>query len=110
VAGGDEEGGARFLDVGRVPHAGRVDHRSDAGHLGGCVLASLLSVTSRRAEARVEASDYRWLSPGQAADRLGLSVRDVYRLIDKGELPGYRIAGTLRLLAPEVEEYLGRDR
>jgi len=58
----------------------------------------------------VEARDYRWLSPGQVAARLGLSVRDVYRLIDVGELPAYRIAGTLRLLVSEVEEYLRRGR
>ena len=46
---------------------------------------------------------YDWLSPAAAALRLGVAVRDVYRLIDTGNLPGYRIAHEVRLLAHEVE-------
>lgn len=47
---------------------------------------------------------YDWLSPAQAAARLGVPVRTVYRLIDQGRLSGYRIAGEVRLLAHEVDE------
>ena len=36
--------------------------------------------------------NYRWMSSVRAAQRLGLSVRDLYRLIDQGDLPAYRIA------------------
>ena len=49
--------------------------------------------------------NYRWISSVRAADRLGVSVRDLYRLIDRGDLPAYRIAGEIRLLAHEVEDF-----
>jgi excisionase family DNA binding protein len=48
-------------------------------------------------------SGYHWLSPSEAADRLGVTPRDVYRLIDRGVLAGYRIDGRIRLLAHEVD-------
>jgi excisionase family DNA binding protein len=46
---------------------------------------------------------YHWLSPTEAADRLGVTPRDVYRMIDRGVLVGYRIDGRIRLLAHEVD-------
>ena len=49
--------------------------------------------------------NYRWMSSVRAAQRLGLSVRDLYRLIDQGDLPAYRIASEIRLLAHEVEDF-----
>jgi len=54
--------------------------------------------------------DYRWISPVRAAALLDTTVRDLYRLIDRGELPAYRIAGEIRLLAGEVEDYLGTEQ
>lgn len=51
---------------------------------------------------------YRWLTPAEAAERLGVPVREVYRLIDAGRLPGYRIANQVRLLAHEVDELAER--
>jgi excisionase family DNA binding protein len=49
--------------------------------------------------------NYRWISSVRAAGRLGVSIRDLYRLIDRGDLPAYRIAGEIRLLAHEVEDF-----
>jgi excisionase family DNA binding protein len=49
--------------------------------------------------------NYRWISSVRAAERLGVSIRDLYRLIDRGELPAYRIAREIRLLANEVEDF-----
>lgn len=49
--------------------------------------------------------DYRWISPVRAAALLDIDLRDVYRLIDRGDLPAYRIAGEIRLLARDVEAY-----
>jgi excisionase family DNA binding protein len=46
---------------------------------------------------------YDWLSPTEAAERLGVPLRGVYRLIDRGVLVGYRIDGQVRLLAHEVD-------
>jgi excisionase family DNA binding protein len=51
---------------------------------------------------------YRWVSSNQAAQQLGISVRRLYRLIDRGQLPAYRIDSEIRLLAHEVDEFRGR--
>lgn len=48
---------------------------------------------------------YDWITPAQAATRLGTAVRDLYRLVDRGQLPAYRISGEIRLLAHEVDDY-----
>jgi excisionase family DNA binding protein len=53
---------------------------------------------------------YRWISPVQAARRLSVSVPDVYRLVDAGTLPAYRIDNQIRLLAHEVDELARRGR
>jgi excisionase family DNA binding protein len=49
--------------------------------------------------------NYRWISSVRAAERLGVSIRDLYRLIDRANLPAYRIAGEIRLLAHEVDAF-----
>ncbi len=36
---------------------------------------------------------------------LGVSVRQVYRLVDRGVLPAYRIGGAIRLLADDVDAF-----
>jgi len=38
-------------------------------------------------------SDREWHSSKQAAARLGLTPRTLYRLIDLGHLPAYRFGG-----------------
>jgi excisionase family DNA binding protein len=52
-----------------------------------------------------EGGEYGWVTPQQAARILGLSVRQVYRLVDRGVLPAYRIGGAIRLLADDVDAY-----
>jgi excisionase family DNA binding protein len=47
----------------------------------------------------------KWLRAGQAARRLGMSRADLYRLIDAGQLPAYRIGRLIRLLEADVEAY-----
>ena len=49
-----------------------------------------------------EFGDYRWVTAVRAADMLGISTPELYRLIDIGELPAYRIADELKLLADDV--------
>jgi len=53
---------------------------------------------------------YRWLSVERACRMLGVSVRELYRLIDHGHLRGYKIAGEIRLLAHDVEVLRDRFR
>ena len=48
----------------------------------------------------------QWLSSQQASERLGVTLRTLYRLIDTGQLPAYKIGRVIRLQAQEVEEFI----
>ena len=54
--------------------------------------------------------DYRWLGPRVTADLLGVSVRGLYELVDRGELPAYRIDGEVRLRRSDVERVRDQRR
>ncbi len=49
-----------------------------------------------------------WLKPIDAARRLDIPTKALYRLIDQGELPAYRFGRVIRLRAADVEEYRRR--
>lgn len=54
-------------------------------------------------------SESGWLTVNQACRRLKVSRPTLFRLINEGELPAYRIGWMIRLLVAEVEDYrLGR--
>ena len=50
--------------------------------------------------------DIRWLSTGEAARRLGVTARTLYRFIDEGQIPAYRFGRVIRLQAAEVAEFI----
>lgn len=52
----------------------------------------------------------RWLSTAEAADRLGITSRTLYRLIDAGKLPAYRIGRVIRLQEAEVDAFVQASR
>ena len=47
-----------------------------------------------------------WLSSSEAASRIGVTQRTLYRFIDEGRLPGYRIGRVIRLRQLDVQEFL----
>jgi len=51
-----------------------------------------------------------WLSTKKAADRLGITVRTVYRFIDEGRLPAYRFGRVIRIKERDVNVYIERCR
>jgi excisionase family DNA binding protein len=51
-------------------------------------------------------SGIEWLSTQEAARRLGVTPRTLYRFIDQGELPAYRFGRVIRLKATEVDEFI----
>jgi excisionase family DNA binding protein len=51
-----------------------------------------------------------WLSTQAAAKRLGVTPRTLYRFIDQGELPAYRMGRVIRLKASDVDAYIESTR
>ena len=54
--------------------------------------------------------DYGWLSTQAAAKRLGVTPRTLYRFIDLGELPAYRLGRVIRLKTAEVDAFIEASR
>jgi excisionase family DNA binding protein len=51
-------------------------------------------------------SEIRWLSTAEAARRLGITTRTLYRFIDEGQLPAYRFGRVIRLKEDEVDAFI----
>ena len=49
--------------------------------------------------------ELEWLSTKEAARQPGITTRTLYRLVDQGELPAYKMGRVLRLLGHEVDAY-----
>ncbi|MHB8189759.1 MAG: helix-turn-helix domain-containing protein [Ferrimicrobium sp.] len=47
-----------------------------------------------------------WVGSRAAAERLGISLRTLYRLIDEGQLTGYQIGRNIRLRHDDLEAFL----
>jgi len=47
-----------------------------------------------------------WLSTGEAAARLGITPRTLYRFVDEGQLPAYRFGRVIRLQAADVDRFI----
>ena len=54
--------------------------------------------------------EIRWMSTGEAARRLGVTVRTLYRLIDESELPAYKFGRVIRLQEGEVDAFIVASR
>jgi excisionase family DNA binding protein len=51
-----------------------------------------------------------WLSTKEAARRLGITPRTLYRFIDGGDLPAYRMGRVIRLKQADVDAYIEQCR
>ncbi len=51
-----------------------------------------------------------WLSTKEAARRLGITPRTLYRFIDNGDLPAYRMGRVIRLQQSDVDAYIDKCR
>jgi excisionase family DNA binding protein len=56
------------------------------------------------------ASDLIWLSTAEAAKRLGITPRTLYRFIDQGDIPAYRFGRVIRLKENEVDAFIEQCR
>ncbi|MGI8663728.1 MAG: helix-turn-helix domain-containing protein [Acidimicrobiales bacterium] len=51
-------------------------------------------------------SENNWLSTADAAKRLGITPRTLYRFIDQGDIPAYRFGRVIRLKDTEVDGFI----
>jgi len=58
----------------------------------------------------VAAPDINWLSTADAATRLGITPRTLYRFIDEGQIPAYRFGRVIRLKLDEVDIFIEQCR
>ncbi len=54
--------------------------------------------------------DVGWMSTADAAKRLGITPRTLYRFIDEGQLPAYRFGRVIRLKQSEVDSFIDTCR
>ena len=54
--------------------------------------------------------DIQWMSTGEAARRLGVTVRTLYRLIDEAQLPAYKFGRVIRLQENEIDAFIEASR
>lgn len=56
------------------------------------------------------ADEIRWLSTAEAARRLGITPRTLYRFIDEGSLPAYKMGRVIRLKQTDVDAFVEHSR
>ncbi|MEI2700118.1 MAG: helix-turn-helix domain-containing protein [Microthrixaceae bacterium] len=55
-------------------------------------------------------ADIEWLNTKESARRLGITPRTLYRFIDDGRIPAYRLGRVIRLKESEVADFIERSR
>ena len=56
------------------------------------------------------ADQIEWLNTDQAAKRLGITARTLYRFIDEGQVPAYRFGRVIRLKQTDVDLFIEECR
>ena len=52
----------------------------------------------------------QWMGTREACDRLGVTLRTLYRFIDEGQLPAYKMGRVIRVQEKDVEDFISRMR
>ncbi|MGI8492016.1 MAG: helix-turn-helix domain-containing protein [Acidimicrobiales bacterium] len=52
----------------------------------------------------------RWMGTKEACERLGVTLRTLYRFIDEGQLPAYKMGRVIRLQEADLESFIDRMR
>ena len=55
-------------------------------------------------------ADIEWLSTQEAARRLGITTRTLYRFVDQGDLAAYRMGRVIRVKASDVDTFIESSR
>jgi excisionase family DNA binding protein len=51
-------------------------------------------------------SEIEWLSTAEAARRLGINTRTLYRLIDAGDVSAYKFGRVIRIQGKDVDAFI----
>jgi excisionase family DNA binding protein len=51
-----------------------------------------------------------WIGTPEACARLGVTLRTLYRFIDEGQLPAYKMGRVIRLQESDIEDFITRQR
>lgn len=52
----------------------------------------------------------RWMSTREASERLGVTLRTLYRFIDEGQLTAYKFGRVIRIKEDDVESFIEGSR
>jgi excisionase family DNA binding protein len=52
----------------------------------------------------------QWMGTREACERLGVTLRTLYRFIDEGQLPAYKMGRVIRVQASDIEDFISRMR
>lgn len=52
----------------------------------------------------------RWMSTRETSDRLGVTLRTLYRFIDEGQIAAYKLGRVIRLKENDVEAFIEASR
>jgi excisionase family DNA binding protein len=51
-----------------------------------------------------------WMGTREACERLGVTLRTLYRFIDEGQLPAYKMGRVIRVQESDVDDFIKRMR
>ena len=51
-----------------------------------------------------------WMGTREACERLGVTLRTLYRFIDEGQVPAYKMGRVIRLQEADVDAFIERMR
>ncbi|HWE57208.1 MAG TPA: helix-turn-helix domain-containing protein [Acidimicrobiales bacterium] len=52
----------------------------------------------------------QWMGTREACERLGVTLRTLYRFIDEGQLPAYKMGRVIRVQSTDVDDFIIRMR
>lgn len=52
----------------------------------------------------------QWMGTREACERLGVTLRTLYRFIDEGQLPAYKMGRVIRLQSADIDAFIDRMR
>ncbi|MCL2395935.1 MAG: helix-turn-helix domain-containing protein [Acidimicrobiaceae bacterium] len=52
----------------------------------------------------------RWMGTRDACERLGVTLRTLYRFIDEGQLPAYKMGRVIRVQEADIDGFIERMR